>query len=66
MKQRNPIYINLIIVVAILLIVFHLIVEDFGFLLNNYFWGTLLISVILVFIQNSLGDLIENQKFSKL
>lgn len=66
MKQRNPVYINIIVVAVILMIVFQLIVEDYTFLTNNYFWGTLLISVILVFIHNSIGDLIENEKFAKL
>lgn len=65
MKQRNPVYINIIIVTVLILIIFQLILEGFSFLTNYYFWGTLIISIILVMIHNSLGDLMENQKFSR-
>lgn len=36
------------------------------FLTSRYFLGTALISIIVVFIQNAIGDLIENEKFKKL
>ena len=36
------------------------------FLTSKYFLGTAVISIIVVFIQTAIGDLIENEKFKKL
>lgn len=66
MKRRVPVYINIIIILGILMIVYNLFVQDFSFLSSPYFWVTVAIMCILAFIQHSLGDLIENQKFMKL
>lgn len=66
MKQRAPVYISIILILGMLMIVYHLFVQDFSFLSSPYFWVTVAIMCILAFIHYSLGDLIENQKFQKL
>lgn len=66
MKQRAPVYVSIIIILGILMIAYHLFVQDFSFLSSPYFWITAVIMCILAFIQHSLGDLIENQKFQNL
>lgn len=66
MKQRNPVYITILTVSAIVVVAYYLLVQSYAFLTSGLFWGTILICAILVLIQNSIGDLIENQKFSKL
>jgi len=36
------------------------------FFASPYFWGTVVIAVIVTFIQGSISDLIENEKFKKM
>ena len=66
MKQRTPVVVNILIVLGLLITLFYLFVQGWGFLSNQYFWGTAVIATIMVFIHNALGDLIENNKFKKL
>ncbi|MGC4128797.1 MAG: c-type cytochrome [Bergeyella sp.] len=66
MKQRTPVFVNILIVLALLVIIFYMFVQGWEFLSSQYFWGTVLISAILVFIHSSIGDLIENTKFKTL
>lgn len=66
MKQRNPVYITIITVSAIVVVAYYMLVQSFDFLTSGLFWGTLLICAILVLIQSSIGDLVENHKFSRL
>ncbi|SFI42326.1 c-type cytochrome [Halpernia frigidisoli] len=66
MKQRNPVYITIIIVSVLVIIAFYLLVQNYRFLGSPLFWGTIVIGAILVLIQSAIGDLIENQKFNKL
>lgn len=66
MKQRAPVYVSIIIILVILMIAYNLFLQDFSFLKSPYFYATVAIMCILAFIQHSLGDLIENQKFQKL
>ncbi len=66
MKQRTPVFVNILIILALLVIFYYLFLESWSFLSNPYFWGTVVISVIMALIHNSLGDLIENNKFQKL
>lgn len=66
MKRRTPVYINILIVLGLLLVVFYMFSQTSDFLTSRYFLGTALISIIVVFIQNAIGDLIENEKFKKL
>lgn len=66
MKQRTPVYINILLILTILFIVYYMFVQDASFLSSPYFWGTVVISAILAMIHNAVGDLIENNKFEKL
>jgi cytochrome c oxidase cbb3-type subunit 3 len=66
MKPRNPVYITILIISTIILIAYYMFIQSFAFLTSGLFWGTILISAILVLIQNSIGDLVENEKFTKL
>ncbi len=65
MKPRTPIYVNLIWVLAILLVVYFMFVQSSTFFTSPFFWGTVAFAVIVTFIQQSVGDLIENEKFKK-
>lgn len=40
--------------------------HDSGYFSSPFFWGLMLIAIILLLIMNSIGDLIENQNFSRL
>lgn len=66
MKQRTPVIVNILAILTILFIVYYMFVQDSIFLSSPYFWGTVLISIILILIHNAIGDLIENGKFQKL
>ena len=66
MKRRTPAYINILIVLGLLLVVFYMFSQTSDFLTSKFFIGTALISIIVVFIQTAIGDLIENEKFKKL
>ena len=66
MKQRSPVYVNIAWIFTILLVVYYMFVQDASFFSSPYFWGTVIISIILALIQHSIGDLIENEKFKKL
>ncbi len=66
MKQRTPVIVHIIIIIALLVILYYMFVQSSSFLTSPYFWGTVVISVIMAFIHNALGDLIENDKFKKL
>ncbi len=66
MKRRTPVYINILIVLGLLLVVFYMFTQTSDFLSTKFFLGTALISIVVVFIQNAIGDLIENEKFKKL
>lgn len=66
MKPRNPVYITILIVSTIIVIAYYMFIQSFSFLISGLFWGTILICAILTLIENSIGDLIENEKFSKL
>lgn len=66
MKRRTPIYINILIVLGLLLVLFYMFAQTSDFLTSKFFLGTAVISIIVVFIQSAIGDLIENEKFKKL
>lgn len=66
MKRRAPIYINILIVLGLLLVVFYMFAQSSNFFQSKFFYGAALISIIVVFIQYAIGDLIENEKFKKL
>ena len=66
MKRRTPVYINILIVLGLLLVVFYMFAQSSDFFKTKYFWAAALVSIIVVFIQAAIGDLIENEKFKKL
>ena len=66
MKQRTPVYINILVILTLLFVVYYMFVQNASFLSSPYFWGTVVISAILAMIHNAIGDLIENDKFKKL
>ncbi|MCC2589376.1 c-type cytochrome [Chryseobacterium sp. MFBS3-17] len=66
MKQRTPVYINIIIVLVLLFIVYYMFVQSTAFFSSPYFWGTVVIGIIMSFIHHAIGDLIENDRFKKL
>lgn len=66
MKQRTPVYITILVILTILLVIYFMFVQNTSFLSSPYFWGTVVITVILAMIHNAIGDLIENDKFKKL
>jgi len=66
MRQRTPVFVNILIILTLLVIFFYLFVQSWAFISNPYFWGTVVISTILAMIQNAIGDLIENNNFQKL
>lgn len=66
MKQRTPVYVNIAIIFAILFVLYYMFIQSASFLSSPYFWGMIVISVVLALIHNALGDLIENAKFKEL
>lgn len=66
MKQRTPVVVNILIIIGLLIVFYYLFVQSYSFLASPYFWGTVVISAILAYIHNAIGDLIENNKFKKL
>ncbi len=66
MKPRTPVYVNIAIIFAILFILYYMVVQSSSFLSSMYFWGTVVISVVLALIHHAIGDLIENTKFKEL
>ncbi|AYO56779.1 cytochrome C [Chryseobacterium sp. 6424] len=66
MKQRTPVYITILIIVAILMVLCYMFIQNSTFLLSPYFWGTVIIASIIAMIQNAIGDLVENTKFKTL
>lgn len=41
-------------------------IQDTSFFSSPYFWGTVVISIVLAMIHHTIGDLIENDKYKKL
>lgn len=66
MKHRTPAFVNALGIITILLVVYYMFIQNFSFLTSPYFWGTVVISVILAYIYDAIGDLIENERFKKL
>lgn len=66
MKQRTPVFVNILIIVVLLTIFYYLFVQSYSFFSSPYFWGTVVIGAIMAYIHSAIGDLIENNKFKKL
>lgn len=66
MKTRTPIFVHILVTVGLTVMAFEMFGQDSAYLSSPFFWGLLIIVVILLLIMNSIGDLIEDQNFSKL
>lgn len=66
MKQRTPVYINILIIFVLLFTVFYMFTQGTDFITSLYFWGIVMIGSIMALIHHSIGDLIENKKFETL
>ncbi|WP_312075455.1 cbb3-type cytochrome c oxidase N-terminal domain-containing protein [Chryseobacterium sp.] len=66
MKTRTPIFIHILITVGLAIMAFEMFAQDSGYFSSPFFWGLMIIVIILLLIMNSIGDLIEDQKFTKL
>lgn len=66
MKTRTPISVYIIVTIGLTIMAFEMFAHDSGYFSSPFFWGLMLIAVILLLIMNSIGDLIENQNFSRL
>jgi cytochrome c oxidase cbb3-type subunit 3 len=66
MKTRTPISIYIATTIGLTIMAFEMFASDSGYFSSPFFWALILIAIILLLIMNSIGDLIENENFSKL
>ncbi|MFC3159364.1 cytochrome c oxidase cbb3-type subunit 3 [Chryseobacterium arachidis] len=66
MKTRTPISIYILVTIGLTIMAFEMFAHNSGYFSSPFFWVLMLIAIILLLIMNSIGDLIENQNFSKL
>ncbi|WP_126652325.1 cbb3-type cytochrome c oxidase N-terminal domain-containing protein [Chryseobacterium aureum] len=66
MKTRTPISIYIATTIGLTIMAFEMFASDSGYFSSPFFWVLILIATILLLIMNSIGDLVENQSFSKL
>lgn len=66
MKTRTPISIYILVTLGLTIMAFEMFASDSGYFSSPFFWGLILIVIVLLLIMNSIGDLIENQNFTKL
>lgn len=66
MKTRTPIAIYIAITIGITIMAFEMFAQDSAYFSTPFFWALLIIITILLLIMNSIGDLVENEKFSRL
>lgn len=66
MKKRTPISIHIAITIGLTIMAFEMFANDTNYFSTPLFWALLVIITILLFIMNSIGDLIETESFKKL
>jgi cytochrome c oxidase cbb3-type subunit III len=66
MKTRTSISVYIAVTIGLTVMAFEMFTPDGNYFSSPFFWGLLLIATILLFIMNSIGDLIENENFSRL
>ncbi|HEX7870795.1 MAG TPA: cbb3-type cytochrome c oxidase N-terminal domain-containing protein [Chryseobacterium sp.] len=66
MKKRTPISIYIAITIGITILAFEMFAQDTNYFSTPFFWALLIIITILLLIMNSIGDLVENERFSRL
>ncbi|OCA78151.1 cytochrome C [Chryseobacterium contaminans] len=66
MKTRTPISIYIAATIGLTIMAFEMFASDSGYFSAPFFWALILIAIILLMIMNSIGDMIENESFSRL
>ncbi|SDL56704.1 cytochrome c [Chryseobacterium taihuense] len=66
MKTRTPISIYIALTIGIIIMAFEMFAQESDYLSTPIFWALLIIVTILLLIMNSIGDLVENERFSRL
>lgn len=66
MKTRTPISIYIALTIGIIIMAFEMFALESDYLSTPIFWALLIIVTILLLIMNSIGDLGENERFSRL
>lgn len=66
MKTRTPVFIYIAITIGITVMAFEMFAQDSNYFSAPFFWALLVIITILLLIMNSIGDLVENEKFNRL
>jgi len=66
MKTRTPISIYIAITIGITVMAFEMFAQDANYFSTPFFWTLLIIITILLLIMNSIGDLVENERFNRL
>ncbi|MCW3160134.1 c-type cytochrome [Chryseobacterium oryctis] len=66
MKTRTPISVYIAVMIGLTILAFEMFASDSNYFSSPFFWGLMLIAIILLFIMNSIGDLVENENFKKL
>ena len=66
MKTRTPISIYIAVTLGFTIMAFEMFTPDASYFTSPLFWSLLIIVTILILIMNSIGDLIENEKFKNL
>ncbi|MDR2121973.1 MAG: c-type cytochrome [Flavobacteriaceae bacterium] len=66
MKPRTPFVVNAIIAVGLITGAFYMFLQNFDFITSPIFLATIAISLVLLLINNSLGALIDAEKFRQL
>ena len=66
MKTRTPVSVYILVTIGLTIMAFEMFAPGSGYFTSPFFWGLIAIAVILLLIVNSIGDLIENQNFTRL
>ncbi|MGI9652880.1 cbb3-type cytochrome c oxidase N-terminal domain-containing protein [Chryseobacterium sp. RLHN22] len=66
MKTRTPISIYIAITIGVTVMAFEMFAQDSNYFSTPFFWALLIIITILLLIMNSIGDLVENERFRRL
>ena len=66
MKTRTPIIVNIAITIGLTIMAFEMFASDTNYFSTPLFWVLIILLIVLLFIMDSVGDLIENEKFMKL
>src|SRR5690606_41929844 len=64
--RSTLVYSTILIIITILIVIYYMFIQSGIFFTSPYFLGTVAISIVLVLIHNSIGDLIANDKFKQL